>query len=213
MLNDIAQFILYLVPGFLAVMLHNLFVPTRKPSDFELTAQSLIVSLLIFTPLRLLEKKLGIPLTQSKSLYLTCSWLLAILAGIVWPSVQKSSIYAKILHIFNINYSWRVNVWNSILDHADHAPWVIVSLQNKEEYLGQVIEYTLDPNDPSKEVFLKPAYRIVRNGNIDEEPQFESLRLGVFIAGQSICAIRFIEEQELVDGENLDSDKTSVGTS
>ena len=52
MIPSLAEFALYVVPGFLAIQVFRYFYPTKKSSTFELTATSLVVGVGITTILK-----------------------------------------------------------------------------------------------------------------------------------------------------------------
>lgn len=70
------------------------------------------------------------------------------------------------------------------------ASWVRIGLSDHRVISGQIILYSIDPNEPSQEVFLKPAFWIEL---AKDDPQrvelLQTVKRGVYINAKDIVSI------------------------
>lgn len=70
---------------------------------------------------------------------------------------------------------------------------VRIVLSNRRVVLGHIVLYSLDPNEPSQEVFLKPAFWVeIAKEDPKQVDVLQSVERGIYINAKDIVSIELI---------------------
>lgn len=200
-INQIINSILYIIPGFIVLSSYYFLIPTRKRSDFERLIASIIFSIPIYGLVLLVELLLKWDLKTHKALYIILSWPIAVILGWLLSKIIGYKWFNKIIALLGIKFKLKPTVWNEVFDLPE-AKWVRTVLSSGNVYIGRLELYSLDPNDPDKDIFLHPAYLLKKQSDNEiKSTEFEIaefIEKGVFIRGLNIVSVEFLPDIEII---------------
>lgn len=85
-----------------------------------------------------------------------------VVLGIVITKIPKTRIGHKFGLFLDKHNSTMATVWESVMQN-DNGAWAKVFLRNGMVYLGQLINYTTDPDEPVQEIALYAFSMYIRN--------------------------------------------------
>ena len=159
------ELLLLFIPGFISVKLKLKYCDEKHISEFDCAMYSIASSFIILTIYEMLAAL--VEWLRASRGFFTCypdisaeayktisalslGWLL----GFIKVKVTRSRIGKWINRIFDKNSETYPSVWNAAMDTANGA-WAILYLRNGMIYNGIIDTYTIDPNDPVKEILLR----------------------------------------------------------
>jgi hypothetical protein len=193
--RTLLEVILYLIPGFVASGVLFLLTPTRRRSDLERVALSVVLSF----PIRwiLLSARAGVAtlapglyasippgLTHGPDAYVGWSLPVAVGVGIVTSSLIRAEWWRPLLRRWGLDFHPEPRVWNVVMETGNRVVgttwdgWVQVTVSPETFYLGAVRRYAIDPNQERFELYLRPAYLVNANGDRVEIPRGTYLQIG-----------------------------------
>lgn len=181
-----------ITPGFIALEVYHLLSPNWRPSDFAWAIRSLILSAVLYGPF-VIGRRYGHDFIADKALFVPFSWTFACIAGYAIHRVEASAWSKKVWKYFNPETIHGLNIWTHILSSPGNAPLVKAVCCNGSIYVGTVEIYTINPNDPNRELFLRPAMLMSpeKNGNF---MCISNIRLGVHINASQLSSLELMEE-------------------
>ena len=204
-INQIINSIIYIIPGFIALSVYYFLIPTRKRSDFERLISSIIFSIPIYAIILFFENLLNLYLRANKEIYIPLSWFIAVILGLMLSKIVSSVWFNNIITSIGIKFKLKPRVWNEVFDLPE-AKWVRVVLSNGNVYIGSLSLYSLDPNDPDKDIFLHPAYLLKKQSDNEiKSTEFEIVEIiekGVYIRGANIVSVEFLPDIAIIPQRN-----------
>lgn len=98
-------------------------------------------------------------------------FLLAVILGYVLVKFKGSRAERFVIRLFNRNLSHESVVWQKAMENKNGA-WATVYLKNGMTYVGQLLNYTVDPDEVDKEILLYQYKLYVRqdlsSGNAED---------------------------------------------
>lgn len=181
-----------LTPGFIALEVYHLLSPNWRPSDFAWAIRSLILSAVLYGPF-VLGRRYGHDFIADKAVFVPFSWAIACIAGYAIHRVEKSAWSKKVWKYFNPGTVHGLNIWTRILSSPDDAPLVKAVCCNGSIYVGTVNLYTINPNDPNRELFLRPAMlmRLQEDGNL---VRIFDIQLGVHLNASQLSSLELMDK-------------------
>ena len=165
-IQAIPDVLLYIVPGFLTEKIVETFTPTRQRSEYETTLWSLLYSFLVKISVDIFQAcfKIAIEIFHpncTAEIYFSNfeSWriavyiVVAIIVGMLIVRVTKSKAGTNIAQLFNSNFCPTESVWLRLMEECD-GRWATVITKDGFKYIGVIKNYTLDPDDSTKEIAL-----------------------------------------------------------
>jgi len=193
--QNLAEFILYITPGFIAVEIYRHHFPAKERSLFTQIAQSVIWALLIVSAIRFADStwldnelhsnKSGIPdLRFSISL---------LLAGVLLGYVGVCQLTVRSFLSKKVSFlPWLVSQPDSIwlqVNAAQNEDWALVSLNDGSSYLGWISKFQADPNSVDQDFLLTYAKRV--DENLKELYSIDGL--GVYLNTRNVARIEFVK--------------------
>jgi hypothetical protein len=193
--QSLAEFILYIIPGFIAIQVYRRNYPAKERNSFIDIANSIVLGVLIISSLRWTDRTIlngllysgfaGIPGVRF-SLAIIVAGLLVGVLGIL--QLELRSIICK-KHRWLRWFSPGTNaIWQDI-NHRSVADWCVVFLCDGSIYMGWISKYCFDPNSPNQDFLLTHAKRV------DERlsPVYEVDGQGVYLNTRDVKRIEFIK--------------------
>lgn len=199
-INDLLEFILYVVPGFLALEVYYLFVPRRVSGPFWQITWSIIIGALVFAIASWIDNALmGKWLTKNATgliafrFYLSLL-ILGIFIGLFLEGWRRIRFY--------ISLKWDVlsniapdpqSIWKKInhplYGYSDN--WAIVFLRDGAIYSGWISQFKFDPSAIDQDFLLSEAKRV--DHNLNELYIVDGL--GVYLSTRDVTRIEFVNPQ------------------
>lgn len=193
--DSLAEFILYITPGFIAIEVYRYYFPGKKRNSFTQIAQSVIWALVIINFIRFIDDTYlnnslhsdqdGVPDAQFS--------IALLLGGFVFGFLGAYQL--KIRSFLSSKYenlSWLSSqpdsIWQQI-NSTDIEDYVVVYLDDGSIYFGWISNYQADPNSEDQDFLLKAAKRI--------DDDFKELYLidgiGVYLNTRDVKRIEFFK--------------------
>ncbi len=193
--ENIAEFILYITPGFIAIEIYRRHFPAKERNTFTQVTQSIIFALIIIALLRIIDGKyLNNWLHTNKGLTLDTRFtIVLILSGIVFGylAVYQLKIRSHLYKRYE-KLSWLASepdsIWQQII-LSNNEDWSVVYLDDGSIYLGWISNYQADPNKKDQDFLLSDAKCI--NDELSEKYQINGQ--GVYWNTRDIKSIEFIK--------------------
>ena len=164
-IDNIVDFIIYVLPGFIATEIYYSHFPARQRSAFTQLTQSVIggviaVSALRWVDERLLRGALQSAATPSPSPLFIASLLLSGLAlgYIMVAQLDLRSYLTKRFHSLAWLSSSPDSIW-LFVNQPSVQDWAVVRLKDGPIYLGWISRYRFDP-ELSIRIFSSPAQNV-----------------------------------------------------
>lgn len=165
--NSLADFLIYIAPGFVAYETYRTRFPARERNTFAHVSISVILALLIVIALRYLDSMIlkGALISGTASPVADSALSLALLgSGLV--AGLLAILQAELRIFLSLRVHWLgwlsgrpESVWKQI-NAPDNKGWALVLLPDGSHYLGWISEWAYDPNQGGQEFLLKYAKRV-----------------------------------------------------
>jgi hypothetical protein len=187
--------VVYLLPGFIASATFFFLVATRRRSDLERLALSVVLSFpvrwtligadgLLHAAAARWGRALNWSLTDSPDMYVGAAIPCAIAIGIVGAViVRRAQVSGLVLRVLNIQVRPEARVWNVVFNLGNRLipmwhGWVQVRIDSGLRFEGYVRQYSVDPNQDRFELFLEPAFVLGLNDELVPVPHGTYLQIG-----------------------------------
>jgi hypothetical protein len=192
--ENLAEFLLYIAPGFLAVEIYRYYFPARERNNFTQIAQSVIWALVILTLIRYLDARyLGNWLGSADEGMPNTKFVFTLLIGGLLTGFL-GVIQLKLRSALAIKYSklsWLASepdsIWHKI-NSPKNKDWSVIYLKDGSIYLGWISEFQADPNLVDQEFLLTKAKRI----DADLKEKYLIDGLGVYLNTKDVIRIEFV---------------------
>lgn len=191
-IDNVAEFILYIAPGFIAIFIYNWYFPSKETDSFTKIASCIVLGVFITSFAKWLDKYFlnyflssnGDPLNPR---FLTSLFIFGFIGG--WVLIGQKEL-RRYLAKSDSDYNW-VNrnlesTW-SIINGKDNTNWAIVFLTDGSIYLGWLHRFDNDPNDDNHGFLLADAVRLF--DNLEENYPVDGI--GVFIQTSNVLRIEY----------------------
>lgn len=177
--NNLLEFLLYILPGFIAREIFTKKYPIKRKSDFENITWSLFYGIIIFFSCKYIYKRgflidffenlLGINLLCYKTILLLFAGIGFGYLLIFFISLKKMFYeYLNNKHNKKLNYRNFHSVWEKII-HVHKNSWVVVVLKDGSKFFGYISDYQYDPNNQYQDLFIKEAKKV----ELDDKNQYQ----------------------------------------
>ena len=189
------EFIIFVIPGFIAVEFYRSFYPARQKNTFSQIGMSISLGLIIviavhslgYSILSVVDKSRIVITVDAKSI------LVLLVSGAAF------GILLTFLHFIRFRlskwcdlFSWLSpdpqQVWASI-NGVEDDDWAVVYLKDGSQYLGYIAEYVFDPNKDDHDFLLSEAKRV----NEKLEERYSITGKGVYINTRDVTRIEFLK--------------------
>ena len=190
--ENLVNYLLYVVPGFISVAIYRSFYPAKKDSDFARLAWSIVYGILIYAVADWLIQHFYWSLELNPNRFpsvgaLGLLFTLAIIAGyfrVLWQAsrfaVVKQCRWLRFLR------PARRTVWAEV-NSEEPTEWAVVKLKDGSRYMGYISNWTFDPDATEHEFILSEARRV----DDDFNPLYEIQGRGVYMRTSAVDHIEF----------------------
>lgn len=209
-LQNLNLLLIYVVPGYMAIAVKSLLLPTRKKELYSFFFESVILSYIILGLVEGLRQLYyaaikNTELYQQLNLSSISTGFLLILIGIIFGTIMaiisKSDWLYKIFRKIGVNINHYPTLWNEKLDknnedykNNDFPPFVRVYLESERViYDGFVESFTSDPNYEEKEIYLIGYRCFSYDDQICLEDNYGNWSAGILLKNAKMSRIEFLE--------------------
>jgi hypothetical protein len=189
--GDLAEFILYITPGFIVLRIIRWRYPGKQQSTFEQIAESVIFGVLIVAIVKLIDKGWkgfdlhsnapGIP----DPVFILALFSAAILLGNLLVGERwLRSEFAKRSPKLGWLASSPDSIWQMVNDPS-HENWAVVYLKDGSSFLGYIAEYAFDPDAKDQDFLLAEAKRV----KDDLTPEYIVNGIGVYLNTKEVSPL------------------------
>jgi hypothetical protein len=197
--SNLKDVILFLLPGFITILLFFYQIPDRKKSDLTMTVLSVTTSVVLafLTSLFFLFLKftthLKYSVTPTSPYFLWMEIILSIFLALLLAEIVRSRIFTFINeHIFNVELYPLRRVWDIFFNVA-HNTVVKIFLNDGTCYIGKLNIASNNPDDDVREIeLLDPYYFYKSKSKIEPIEETES----VLIQASAIASVEKILGEE-----------------
>jgi len=196
-INNIVEFVLYVIPGFLVVEIYRAAYPAKEKSEFQQIGWSILYGLLIVAIVKWIDNNIlsnslysqnnGIP-----GLKFTVALLIAgVFFGLLLILFYKSRFYLS----NKSKYLKRIapdpqSIWAKV-NQPTNKDWCIIYLDDGSIYLGYISQFTFDPDKDSQDFLLSDAKRV----DEDLNEKYIVTGIGVYLNTKDVKRIEYLKGQ------------------
>jgi hypothetical protein len=190
--DNIAAILLYVLPGFLAWEIYYSYFPAKKKSDFGEIAWSIIISIALYTIVKITDSKLKLNLFQDGSVFprvrtIIILFILGAIFGAILIGIRTLRFYcANRFLTLSFVKPQEKSTWAAI-NSKKESSWACIKTTDGTMYLGYISLWKYDPNDTEYDLLLSQARKVDENLDTIYEISGE----GVYIRSQNITTIEF----------------------
>lgn len=193
--KDLLEFILYVVPGFVALELYRASYPAKERNQFAQIAWSIILGVFIFTFTKWVDENFLENVLQSRkegfpsNRFIFSLLLVAFVTGggmilLHFLRFQLSTLHNKLSFIAPDPQS----IWAKI-NLRTNEDWAVVLLNDGSIYIGWISLYTYDPNTENQDFLLSKAKRV--NEKLNTKYIIDGQ--GVYLNTRDVKRIEFVK--------------------
>lgn len=194
-INNIVEFIFYILPGFVCMEMYKRFYPAEKQIQFIEIASSAMWGIFIFYLVRFLDFKYFNYFLKSNSngkpyfRFIIALFVMAIIIG-CGRALLRYLRFMISTHCSKLSFLAPdpQSLWYKI-NQDDHNNWAVVHLNDGAIYLGDIREYTYNPNKDNQEFLLSKAKKV--DENLKEQYFVDGL--GLYLNTNNINRIEFLK--------------------
>jgi Family of unknown function (DUF6338) len=193
--KDLIEFILYILPGFIAIRVLRAVHLVARPSDFQQTAWSLMVGVAIVSVVRWLDSAyFGLALHSDSSGVPHPFFFLSLTAVGVLVGVALTGLDTMRLRLAEAQPKLRwiapdpQTVWAKI-NRPSNTDWAVVFLDDGAIYIGCIATYRFNPDVENQDFLLAEAARV----NENRETEYEVNGVGVYLSTKNVRRIEFFK--------------------
>jgi hypothetical protein len=191
--ENLIEFIIYLMPGFLSTQIYRSFYPVKERSDFIEVTWSVIYGLLIFAAVKALDTyalnyTLRSNITGFPSLrFIFALFVIGFMIGLARGFLHRTRIKISAWHE---NLAFLApdpqSIWAKI---APTSQWAVVYLDDGAIYVGWISNYTFNPNHTDQDFLLSDAKRV----DDDLNQKYLVDGIGVYLNTRDVKRIEFLK--------------------
>jgi hypothetical protein len=193
--EHIAEFLVYAMPGFVALHLYRTVYPVKSLSEFLQAAWSLIYGVVLASFVRAVDAKyLDQRLQSTADGFPRLSFILAlVVTGLVWGVVLVGINKARLLlsgkfHAFRFIAPDVQSIWAKV-NQSQVTDWAVVYTDDGAVYMGWIKEFTYDPDADDNDFLLSKATCVDLNLNVKYEVDGQ----GVYLNTRNVKRIEFVK--------------------
>lgn len=193
--EHVAEFLVYAMPGFVALHLYRTVYPVKRLSEFLQAAWSLIYGVVLASIVRGIDAKyLGQRLQSAAEGFPRLSFILAlVVAGIAWGlvlvGVNKSRTLLsgrfQALHFIAPDVQ---SIWARV-NQSRVTDWAVVYTDDGAIYMGWIKEFTYDPDADDNDFLMSKAKCVDENLRV----KYEIDGQGVYMNTRNVKRIEFVK--------------------
>jgi len=193
--QSLVEFILYVLPGFLAIEIFRSAYPGKSKDNFSLIAWSIIFGVIIVSFTKWIDANyLNNYLKSNGTGFPSFKYVIALLFGGLLTGFLRIIIHflrfkisLKYDHFKKIAPS-QLSIWAKI-NQPDNNDWAVVYLDDGSIYLGYISDYKFDPDSDDQDFLLKDAKRV----DEDLKEKYVVNGLGVYLNTRNVKKIEFLK--------------------
>lgn len=192
--EHVAEFIVYAMPGFLALHIYRGVYPVRGLSEFLQVAWSLIYGVVLASFVKGLDAGyLGNRLHSADEGFPRLSFILGlVVAGLIWGFALVGFSKLRLLLSDKISSLDFVapdvqSIWAKV-NRAQATDWAVVFTDDGAIYMGWIEEFTYDPDAEDNDFLLSEAERL----NDDFTSRYKVDGQGVYLHTKNVKRIEFV---------------------
>ena len=193
-IEHVAQFLIYVMPGFVALHLYRAKYPVKGLSEFLQVAWSLIYGVVLASLVRSLDDNcLAGKLHSEDGGIPALPFILALMvAGVAWGLALIGFRWlrftlAKRIPTLHAIAPDEQSVWAKVNEPSDD--WAVVYLDDNSIYGGYVKGYAFDPDAEDNDFLLSDAKRV----NQDLSEIYSITGAGVYLNTKNVKRIEFVK--------------------
>ena len=192
--EHVAEFVVYAMPGFLALQIYRSVYPVKGLSEFLQAAWSIIYGVVLASFVRGLDSAyLGDVLHSADQGFPRLAFILAlVVAGLAWGfvlvGINKSrtllSDKFQTLHFIAPDVQ---SIWAKV-NQSQVTDWAVVYTDDGAVYMGWIKEFTYDPDADDNDFLLSKARCVDENLKVKYEVDGQ----GVYMNTRNVKRIEFV---------------------
>lgn len=193
--EHVAEFLVYAMPGFVALHLYRTVYPVKRLSEFLQAAWSLIYGVVLAGFVRGVDAEyLGHRLHSADEGFPRLAFILALVVvglawGLVLVSVNKSrSLLSGKFQVLRFIAPDVQSIWAKV-NQSQVTDWAVVYAADGAVYMGWIKEFTYDPDADDNDFLLSKAKRVDENLTV----QYEVDGQGVYMNTRNVKRIEFVK--------------------
>jgi hypothetical protein len=194
-IEHIAEFIVYAMPGFLALHIYRSVYPVKGLSEFLQVAWSIIYGVVLAGLVRGLDGSyLNHKLHSADEGFPRLAFILAlVIAGVFWgyllAGVNRARIFLSDKFLFLQPIAPDVqSIWAKV-NRAKSTDWAVVFADDGAIYIGWIKEFTYVPDADDNDFLLSRAKRLNADGSV----QYEVDGQGLYMNTRNVRRIEFVK--------------------
>lgn len=173
----VSDLLLLVIPGFITLRIKSVYGIEKRESKFFAILYCILYSFIVSAVYSAVVWIFGKifsdfnPSSIPNAVKQISYFLLAVILGYVLVKFKGSRSERFVIRLFNKNLSHESVVWQKAMENKNGA-WATVYLKNGMTYVGQLLNYTVDPDEVDKEILLYQYKLYVRqdlsSGNAED---------------------------------------------
>ena len=193
-IDNIVDFILYVVPGFIATGIWYSHYPVKERSPLTQLAQTVLAGLIAITGVRWLDGEILNGVLHSSTsgppdpLFTASILLTGVLLGYiaVWQVAIRSYLSKRVPFLSSLS-SPPDSIWQYV-NQPTVEDWAVVRLRDGAIYLGWISRYRFNPDAPDQDFLLTEARRVDDRLKV----VYPVHGLGVYLNTRDVTSIEFV---------------------
>jgi hypothetical protein len=193
--EHIAEFIVYAMPGFLALHIYRSVYPVKGLSEFLQVAWSVIYGVALAAVVRALDANYFNNILHSSDEGFPRIGFILVLAGfgMFWGLLLAGFNWTRLFLSGRSQFLQFIapdvqSIWAKI-NRSQSTDWAVVFAEDGVIYMGWIKEFTYDPDADDNDFLLSQAKRLNADGSI----QYEIDGQGVYLNTRNVKHIEFVK--------------------
>jgi hypothetical protein len=195
--EHIAEFVVYAMPGFLALHIYRSVYPVKGLSEFLQSAWSIIYGVVLAGLVRGLDELyLNHRLHSVDEGFPRLAFIVALVgAGLSWGYVLVAFNWLRLylsdkIRSLNFIAPDAQSIWAKV-NRTRSTDWAVVFADDGAIYMGWIKEFTYNPDADDNDFLLSQAKRLNEDGSL----QYEVDGQGVYLNTRNVNRIEFVKGQ------------------
>ncbi len=192
--EHVAEFIVYAMPGFLALHIYRSVYPVKGLSEFLQAAWSLIYGVVLASFVRGIDARyLDHRLHSADDGFPRLPFILGLLtAGVVWGFLLVGFSRVRLFLSDKVRLLGFIapdvqSIWAKV-NQAHSTDWAVIFTDDGAIYMGWIEEFTYDPDAEDNDFLLSAAERL----NDDFTSRYKVDGQGVYLNTKNVKRIEFV---------------------
>jgi hypothetical protein len=193
--EHVAEFIVYAMPGFMALHIYRGVYPVKGLSEFLQVAWSVIYGVALAALVRALDASyLNNTLHSSDEGFPQIGFILALAgSGVLWGFLLAGFNWIRLFlsgrfHFLQFIAPDVQSIWAKV-NRSQSTDWAVVFAEDGVIYMGWIKEFTYDPDADDNDFLLSRAKRLNADGSV----QYEIDGQGVYLNTRNVKRIEFVK--------------------